>query len=56
MIGARTAPEIAGLSYRFLTGETGVEPVAKTAQDPDRAAVAVGELGAVVAPERTRPA
>lgn len=36
---------IAGLAYRFLTGETGVELVATTGQDPDRAVTTAGEAG-----------
>lgn len=34
---------IAGLSYRFVTGESGVELVAGTGQDPDSAATTAGE-------------
>lgn len=34
---------IAGLAYRFLTGESGVELVATTGQDPDRAVTTAGE-------------
>lgn len=34
---------IAGLSYRFLTSESGVEPVAGTGQDPDGAVTTAGE-------------
>ena len=34
---------IAGLGYRFLTGESGVELVATTGQDPDSAVTTAGE-------------
>jgi len=34
---------IAGLSYRFVTGESGVELVAGTGQDPDSAVTTAGE-------------
>jgi len=34
---------IAGLAYRFVTGETGVELVAGTGQDPDSAVTTAGE-------------
>ena len=34
---------IAGLAYRFLTGESGVELVATTGQDPDSAVTTAGE-------------
>ncbi len=34
---------IAGLTYRFLTGESGVELVATTGQDPDSAVTTAGE-------------
>ncbi len=34
---------IAGLSYRFITGESGVELVAGTGQDPDSAVTTAGE-------------
>ncbi len=34
---------IAGLAYRFVTGETGVELVAGTGQDPDTAVTTAGE-------------
>ena len=36
---------IAGLGYRFLTGETGVEGVAEPAQDPRSATTTAGERG-----------
>lgn len=34
---------VAGLSYRFLTGELGIEPVAATGQDPASAVTTAGE-------------
>jgi len=34
---------IAGLAYRYITGETGDEPLAATGQDPDTAVVHAGE-------------
>ncbi|MCW2622172.1 MAG: aquaporin [Frankiales bacterium] len=36
---------IAGLGYRFVTGETGVELVATTGQDPEAAVTTAGEQG-----------
>ncbi len=36
---------VAGLAYRFITGESGVEPVATTGQDPDSAVTTAGEQG-----------
>ncbi len=35
---------IAGLAYVFITGETGVEPVAEAGQETDQADEAIGEL------------
>ncbi|MGH8869009.1 MAG: aquaporin Z [Actinomycetes bacterium] len=35
---------IAGLAYRYVTGETGSEPIAETAQDTEHADVAAGDL------------
>jgi aquaporin Z len=36
---------LAGLGYRYLTGEVGDEPIAETAQDPTEARASVGDLG-----------
>ena len=36
---------LAGLGYRYLTGEVGDEPIAETAQDPTEATASVGDLG-----------
>jgi aquaporin Z len=43
---------VVGVLYRYVTGETGDEPVAETAQDPDTAEVSAGELPGPPAPRR----
>ncbi len=45
---------IAGLAYRFITGETGVEPIAGVAQDAPSSDMSIGDLS--VAPEDRGPA
>ncbi|CAN5125391.1 aquaporin Z [soil metagenome] len=45
---------IAGLAYRFITGETGDEPIAGTAQDMPSSDLSIGELS--VPPEDRGPA
>jgi aquaporin Z len=42
---------IAGIAYRYVTGEDGVEPIAEEAQLPAQNRPAIGEAQAVVKPE-----
>ena len=42
---------IAGVAYRYVTGDIGVEPIAEEAQEPAEGSPAIGETQTVVRPE-----
>lgn len=42
-VAALLGAVLAGLGYRYITGETGVELVATTGQDPETAVTTAGE-------------
>ena len=42
---------IAGVAYRYVTGDVGVEPIAEEAQVPAEGSPAIGETQTVVRPE-----
>ena len=47
---------VAGLAYRYITGETGTEPVAEEGQEVSEAQIVIGELPTARRPESGSPA